>query len=259
MSIKTIATAFSTCALILATTSISAAFGAKNPTRIEEFVGGNMMFETLHETGHMIVNHYGLGIFGDEEDVADNFATATMLRFSHDFMRKSLIHVVTTNLAYGEFEPIDQARLSSPYPLYSQIAYKMICQLAGYDMETYGGLIEYSDMPLENLVGCDNRIAATLDSWQYFFEMQAPPKNHENEIDIIYDQPQKTNKRALEQLKTNHTLEDVRWILNYMYKLEKPVTIHAKNCGDEQYHDFVPHQVNICYELVENYIQLIED
>jgi hypothetical protein len=61
---------------------------------IAEFVVGNLLYVSLHEIGHALIDALKLGVLGREEDAADAFATITMLDLGGSFSQNVLMQAM---------------------------------------------------------------------------------------------------------------------------------------------------------------------
>jgi hypothetical protein len=108
---------------------------------------GQVLWTTLHEVGHATFDIFDVPIFGDEEHVADNFATYIMLQFVE---ARRLI--VGAAWAWNEYmqdykrNPVVRVRLAGfadSHGLPQERFYNLVCLAYGFNSEKFADLKRY--------------------------------------------------------------------------------------------------------------------
>ena len=111
-----------------------------NVTRHDAIVG-QVMFWTLHETGHAAFDIFQVPLFGREEDAADLFAAYIMLHFGHDQARRWIEGAAYTSDEFMADVPWGK-NYASVHGLPQQRFYNLLCLAYGADPVTFADVTE---------------------------------------------------------------------------------------------------------------------
>lgn len=141
-----------------------------DPSRSEESnsfaIGSAWLFVVLHETGHALIDAYGLPITGREEDAADDLATLT------------LIHMGATDAAidsaafWAASDPgsYSSSAYADEHSLDAQRFYAILCTVYGSDSDGNAWLVDEGYLPQERAVRCSAEFARKEASWEQLLE-----------------------------------------------------------------------------------------
>lgn len=231
-----------------------AAMGAEQAVEIDEeqlasasaFALNNTQFVLYHEIGHMLVDQFGLPILGRQEDAADNIATYLLLAQQTDEADNALIDAaygwLLTDAASGE-QDMEAADFYDEHSLDLQRAYAIVCLMAGGDLDEFSDIAD--DYALD-----DDRRASCQDDYTYFEQSIAgllgPHLGQGAEIGVEYDTAPEDMKAARELFEGSGILEAAA------------VTFGARACGEvNAFYDPEGREVVICYELIDDYFNMI--
>lgn len=121
---------------------------SENP---DEVAMNILMFFTLHEIGHALVDLYELPITGREEDVADQLATFFLL-WSNDTGILDTADSFYSDLSWLE---ANELPFADEHSLDHQRYYNILCWVYGSDMQNYQYLVDEEFIPQERANYCE--------------------------------------------------------------------------------------------------------
>lgn len=122
--------------------------GTENP---DEVAMNILMFFTLHEMGHALVDLYDLPVTGREEDVADQLATFFLLG-SNDVGILDTADSFYSDLSWLE---ANELPFADTHSLDHQRYYNILCWVYGSDTATYDYLVKEEFIPEDRAEQCE--------------------------------------------------------------------------------------------------------
>src|ERR1043166_2295244 len=111
-------------------------------TDLVEFVTANMLFALLHELGHAHIQEMGLPVLGREEDAADSYAIAALIKMATDVSDGVL--VAATKGWFLDAERNQKENIAVPYYDAHSVdkvrAYQIVCLMVGSDLDKFAKL-----------------------------------------------------------------------------------------------------------------------
>lgn len=223
------------------------------------YVINNSLFTIYHEVGHLLVDQHEWPILGREEDVADNFATYTLLsqrrRSYHEALKDSALGWKLEDEAYG--------RRNNPSDYYNehsldlQRAYQIVCMLVGEDRETFYQTAQEWRIDRDRQVGC----RADYQQISRSFEQLLSPflnATEEARVTIEYETAGEELSLAYKTLRDSRLLESVAEDLRKNYGLTQDIKITASACGEPNaFYDSSNVEIIMCYELLDDYFTIV--
>lgn len=136
---------------------------SENP---DEVAMNILMFFTLHEMGHALVDLYELPITGREEDVADQLATFFLL-WSND---NGILD--TADSFYSDLSGLEANELpfADEHSLDHQRYYNILCWVYGSDTQTYEYLVSEEFIPEDRAQICESEYVTLNNSFLTLLE-----------------------------------------------------------------------------------------
>lgn len=134
---------------------------AHDPDR-EQSVDDALLFTTLHEVGHALVNVLDLPVTGREEDAVDQLA-ALILVDGADDGDEAAINGVRGLPDDGQ---MDELAFSDEHALNGQRFYNVLCLVYGQDPDAWDGWVHDGTLPPERADRCPAEYDQTRAAWQ---------------------------------------------------------------------------------------------
>ena len=127
----------------------------------EQAVNDALLFTTLHEVGHALVQTLGIPIAGREEDAVDQLAALILVDGSDDG------DVAAINGVRGlpDDDAIDDNAFADEHALSSQRFYNVLCLVYGQDPDAYADWTKDGTLPGERAQRCPTEYEQTRASW----------------------------------------------------------------------------------------------
>lgn len=167
----------------------------------QRYLGANVRFIVLHETGHALISLLEIPITGREEDAVDQLATTLMQRFAG--MDEST-GVVTENLrmasnwflarSTGEYN-LDA--YADQHALGEQRYFNLQCLLYGSDPARYLSIVTDGDLPETRAKGCPEEARRISRSWLRLLLPYVAPKFEmtEEKANRLFEQRKRDRER----------------------------------------------------------------
>ncbi|HEX8360075.1 MAG TPA: DUF4344 domain-containing metallopeptidase [Longimicrobium sp.] len=130
-------------------------------------VSDALLFTTLHEVGHALVDVLDIPIAGREEDAVDQLA-AVMLVDGSDEGSEAAVNGAA-GLATDD-EELDTLAFADEHALGSQRFYNVLCLVYGQHPQGYAGWVTDGTLPGERAAGCVEEYAHVSRSWDRLLE-----------------------------------------------------------------------------------------
>jgi hypothetical protein len=128
----------------------------------DQAVNDALLFTTLHEVGHALVNVLDLPITGREEDAVDQLAALILVDGSDDG------DVAAINGVRGlpDDDQLDDLAFADEHALSEQRFYNVLCLVYGQDPQAYPDWTKDGTLPAERAERCPEEYEQTRASWQ---------------------------------------------------------------------------------------------
>lgn len=229
-------------------------------TEREEYIAGNAYHVMMHEMGHLVIDQLRLAILGQEEDAADNFATIALIDEDTEFADNALANTAHFWFVLSDNQSSDASTYFAEHDLDIQRAYRIVCHLVGVDAEAFDYLAKAADLTPDNYDTCGANFEQTADSWFSTLEAHKPEQGFENQIELVYQEPEVQFETALSILRESLIVEDAIAFINTYVALPNPITIRAASCGEANafYHSSDV-SITMCYELINLYAEIFDN
>ena len=125
-------------------------------------VSDALLFTTLHEVGHALVDVLDIPIAGREEDAVDQLAAVMLVDGSEEGSEAAVNGA--SGLASGE-EELDDLAFADEHALGLQRFYNVLCLVYGQDPGGYADWVNDGTLPAERAEGCEAEYAHVSRSW----------------------------------------------------------------------------------------------
>jgi hypothetical protein len=260
-----------------------------------EFVTGNMLFALLHELGHAHVQEMGLPVLGREEDAADSYAVAALLKVASDASDGVL--VAATKGWFLDAERNQKENTAVPYYDAHSVdkvrAYQIVCLMVGSDLDKFAKLADAVKMPQDRQESCAgdySPASANLKGWgiegsrnggwpmqtmkpftlaeatdysnaSWSWEMALKPHlraadHPKQKVNVTWGAPGEYEVIA-DAMKGTGMME---MLVNYAanrFVWRRPIGFDVKSCGQPDLHwDLSTHRILVCYEMAQDFANL---
>lgn len=214
-----------------------------------EFVTGNMLFALLHELGHAHIQEMGLPVLGREEDAADSYAVAALLKMATDASDGVL--VAATKGWFLDAERNQKENTSVPYYDAHSVdkvrAYQIVCLMVGSDLDKFAGLANEVKMRDDRQESCAGDYSNASWSWEMALKPHLRSADHpKQKVNVTYAAPGEYAIIA-EALKGTGMME---MLVNYAanrFVWRRPIGFDVKSCGEPDLHwDLSTQRILVC-------------
>ena len=229
-------------------------------TERQEYIAGNAYHVMMHEMGHLVIDQLRLAILGQEEDAADNFATIALIDEDTEFADNALANTAHFWFVLSDSQSSDASNYFAEHDLDIQRAYRIVCHLVGVDAEAFDYLAKAADLTPDNYDTCGANFEQTADSWFSTLEAHKPEPGFENQVELVYQEPEAQFETALSILRESLIVEDAIAFINTYVALPNPITIRAASCGEANaFYDSSDVSITMCYELINLYAEIFDN
>jgi len=127
----------------------------------DQAVEDALLFTTLHEVGHALVNVLDLPITGREEDAVDQLASVILIDGAEDGDEAAINGV----RGLPDDDQLDDLAVSDEHALNGQRFYNVLCLVYGQDPDAYAGWTRDGTLPPERAERCPEEYQQTRASW----------------------------------------------------------------------------------------------
>jgi hypothetical protein len=229
-------------------------------TEREEYIAGNAYHVMMHEMGHLVIDQLRLAILGQEEDAADNFATIALIDEDTEFADNALANTAHFWFVLSDSQSSDASTYFAEHDLDIQRAYRIVCHLVGVDAEAFDYLAKAAELAEDNYDTCGANFEQTADSWFSTLEAHKPEPGFENQVELVFQEPEPQFEAALSILRESLIVEDAIAFINTYVALPNLITIRAASCGEANaFYDSSDISITMCYELINLYAEIFDE
>jgi hypothetical protein len=127
----------------------------------EQSVDDALLFTTLHEVGHALVNVLDLPITGREEDAVDQLASLILVDGAEDGDEAAINGV----RGLPDDDQLDDLAFADEHALNGQRFYNVLCLVYGQDPDAYADWTKDGTLPPERADRCPEEYEQTRASW----------------------------------------------------------------------------------------------
>ena len=240
-----------------------------DPYRLD-FVLGNVVFVTLHELAHVVIEDFDIPVLGNSEDAADTLAAVTLIRENikhpeqgNRYVRM-LLSVANANLLLWRrgTEKDNPEVLLARHPLSVQRAARINCMVYGSDPELFEPLPDLVGLPDLRADWCEQEYADAEHAWlwvrkNFVQKSTGTASDHE----YLYDAAREADHELIRNwLIQNQVLENTVTALGASKVLPDTITVRTLSCGYVgAYWDIEDRELILCYELIQALYRLSSD
>jgi len=133
----------------------------------EQAVSDALLFATLHEVGHALVDVLDVPITGREEDAVDQLAAVMLVDGSGEGSKAAVNGAAGLAIDEDENDPLAYA---DQHALGSQRFYNVLCLVYGHDPAGFAGWVDDGTLPATRAQGCAAEYANVARSWDRLLE-----------------------------------------------------------------------------------------
>ncbi|HEX6751168.1 MAG TPA: DUF4344 domain-containing metallopeptidase [Longimicrobium sp.] len=128
----------------------------------DQAVNDALLFTTLHEVGHALVNVLDLPVTGREEDAVDQLASLILVDGAEDGDEAAVNGV----RGLPDDDQLDDLAFADEHALNGQRFYNVLCLVYGQDPDAYADWTHDGTLPPERAERCPEEYEQTRASWQ---------------------------------------------------------------------------------------------
>jgi hypothetical protein len=138
----------------------------------EQSVNDALLFTTLHEVGHALVNVLDIPVTGREEDAVDQLAALVLVDNADDG------DLVAVNGVRGlpDDGQLDDSAFSDEHALNGQRFYNILCLVYGQDPDAYADWAKDGTLPPERAERCPEEYEQTRAAWDRLLKPYLKPE-----------------------------------------------------------------------------------
>ena len=218
-----------------------------------------MLFALLHELGHAHVQEMGLPVLGREEDAADSYAIAALVKVATDASDGVL--VAATKGWFLDAERNQKENTSVPYYDAHSVdkvrAYQIVCLMVGSDLDKFAKLADAVKMPQDRQQSCAGDYSNASWSWEMALKPHLRAADHPmQKVNVTYGPPG-DHAIIAEALKGTGMME---MLVNYAanrFVWRRPIGFDVKSCGEPDLHwNLSTQRILVCYEMAQDFANL---
>jgi uncharacterized protein YfcZ (UPF0381/DUF406 family) len=213
----------------LATAAVSVAGGAATASESSmEFALNVSRHVVLHEFGHALIREFDLPVLGNEEDMADTFATVFITQEMRDDAVAILKDRARSWLYEGSQVAPEDYDLAGEHELDTRRAFRTVCLLYGADPAVFSEVVAWIGLSEGDANDCSDIAPDVIEGWE---RVLAPYRLAEGGLsDKVIVQHGEANHTAA--VRQSGLLEEVAEAMR-RYDWPHPVRLHFDSCGRE--------------------------
>jgi hypothetical protein len=257
-------------AVLMAVSSPATTIVDTDPDRIE-FVIGNVVFVTLHEFSHLIIEDFGIPILGNGEDAADTLAAVSLIQLDRTSPARDfrfigmLLSAADANRIIWQrgLEKNNPIAYALRHPLSVQRAARINCLAYGSDPELLELLPELVELPLFRADWCVEEFNDAEKAWTWVLDSYVRNSDVRKNNDTIrhkfaYGEADEPRHIAVRQwLQEEKVLERILDHVVRTIVLPEAFTLRTRSCGSpDAYWDRDRRELVVCYQLIDAFYEL---
>jgi hypothetical protein len=155
--------------------------GSDERIPLEDAIDGPACFVLFHEMGHAVYDLLKVPILGRQEDAADYFAAASLLRLGKDWAMSHLRGAAWAYAVGALSTTPDQSDFADTHSLDSQRYFNIVCLTYGSDPNFFGPVMKRAQLPPERAGECKWEYAQV----RYALQQLVLPSTDERRLDYV--------------------------------------------------------------------------
>ena len=212
----------------LAVFLLTAPLSMKAEARISEFAENVTTHLLMHELAHALIREFDLPVLGNEENIADSFATLFIEQTMPD--RAEAIIKDRTRFWLAEARARGEINLKGEHAPDARRAYRAACWLYGADPEAFPSLPSWAGLSDQDAYGCADAAPELLRSWRRVLRPNMMPDGMtSSEFRVVYEDGPMTA-----MVEEHGLLEEVGDIIG-RFDWHSLITLHFDRCDKGAY------------------------
>jgi len=217
---------------------------------ISDFTQNVLTHVLLHEMGHALLREFEIPILGNEENIADIFATNYITRNMRDESINIITHRAQSWMVEDQQVNAEDYDLMGEHALDIRRAYRSLCLLYGADPAERAKTVSWVEFSENDLTECSNIAPELRDSWAATLKPLYMKKGKlSKNVEVIFGEgPYKKVMMETELLEQ---------IANIMRQFDwpKPVVLHFDHCSEKSYWSRSDAKITLCDNYLERFIE----
>jgi hypothetical protein len=182
----------------------------------------------LHELGHALIREFELPVLGNEEDMADTFATVHVTQAMRDDAVAILKDRARSWLYEGAQVRPEDYDLKGEHELDTRRAFRTICLLYGADPAEFAHVLDWIGLSEGDASDCSDIAPDVIAGWQRVLAPHTLPEGQQSP-DVVVQYGEAPHTAAVRR---SGLIEEIADIMR-RYDWPRPVTLHFDSCGRE--------------------------
>jgi hypothetical protein len=201
----------------------------------------------------------GLPVLGREEDAADAYAVAALLKVASDASDGVL--VAATKGWFLDAERNQKENTAVPYYDAHSVdkvrAYQIVCLMVGSDLDKFAKLADAVKMPQDRQESCAGDYSNASWSWEMALKPHLRAADHpKQKVNVTWGPPGEYAIIA-EAMKGTGMMEMLVSYAANRYVWRRPIGFDVKSCGQPDLHwDLSTQRILVCYEMAQDFANL---
>ncbi len=223
---------------------------ASTPILLSHFVQNVTTHVLLHEMGHALIHEFSIPVLGNEENMADSFAT----NFITQNLRDNAAEIITARAQSWMIEDAEvnpqQYDLKGEHELDKRRAYRVLCLLQGADPTEWQSVVQWANFSERDLADCSDTTPQQIESWKRTLApLQPSTQTKSNQVSIIYgDGPYKS------LMQQSGVIERVAQQMR-RFNWPNEITIHFDHCTKGASWNRRQRKILLCDDYIERFLQ----
>lgn len=223
---------------------------AKAETEITPFARNVTTHVLLHELAHALIREFDLPVLGNEENIADSFATLFIAETMPDQAEAIVKDRARSWLVEAEEAAPGDIDLTSEHGPDARRAYRAICWLYGSNPKAYIDLPYWIDLPRQDARACADAAPEIIRSWRRVLAPNLMPEGRpSSEYRVIYGEgPMKDAMRA------DGLMAEIGMIAS-RFDWHSQITLHFDHCDKGARWSRNGRKILLCDDYVARFIE----
>ncbi|QPH53034.1 DUF4344 domain-containing metallopeptidase [Pontivivens ytuae] len=194
-----------------------------------------------HEIGHALIREFDLPILGNEEVMADTFATIAL----HEATPNRIEEIILARVAAWRAEN-DAEQLYAEHPSDARRAAQAMCLLYGLDPDRFEPAARADGMTGEEAADCRDRVPEIARAWRRIVApLRMPEGSRVTEVRVIVGEG--PWEQALRRSRLPDTMEDLLAAFDW----HSQITLHFDHCEGGASWSRNSRTILVCDDLIE--------
>lgn len=216
---------------------------------LSKFVKNVITHVLLHEVAHALIREFDLPILGNEENVADGFASHYITKY----MRGDAVQIITSRAKSWVYEDslVSQRNydMMGEHELDIRRAYNVMCSLYGADPSEWKNDVKWVGFSENDLNDCSDFTPKQIESWQRVFARIALSEKKAQNVEVKYGKGP-----YIQAMKSSGIIETVAQAMR-RFNWPQPIVLRFDKCAKGAFWSRASRTIQLCDDYVARFIE----